>query len=87
MARCGLPKPGFPEDGIRDAVIRAGGEEMGPFYDLVARSTQELPFEECLAAVGLRITRSAAGGLSITQDASSTPEAQALRKAWLSGKP
>jgi predicted metalloprotease with PDZ domain len=46
--------PGFPEDGIRDTCIALGGPEMGPFYDRVVRSTEELPFTELLALFGVR---------------------------------
>ncbi len=83
MARHGLPKPGFPEDGIRDAVIRAGGPEMGPFYDRVARSTEEMPFEECLGFAGLTLQRSPNGVLSIVPNPSAAPEQIALRRSWL----
>jgi hypothetical protein len=30
--RDGLPKPGFPENGICDAMIGAAEHEMGPLY-------------------------------------------------------
>src|SRR5439155_18282729 len=84
MARHGLPKPGYPEDGIRDAVIRSAGPEMGPFYDLLARSTEEMPFTECLAYAGLSLWRDANGFPLIAADAASTPEQIALRTSWLS---
>ncbi len=78
LARYGLPKPGFPEDGIRDEVIRAAGPEMGPFYDRLARSTEEMPFAECLGYAGLRLEDG-----SITADPSAPNEAVDLRKSWL----
>src|SRR5262249_52976895 len=53
MERYGLPKPGYPEDGLQDAMIRAGGPDMGTFYNLLARSVEEIPFAECLSYVGL----------------------------------
>ena len=83
LARYALPKPGYPEDGIRDAVIRAGGAEMGPFYDLLARSTEEMPFEECLAYAGLQYHRSPTGSATILPNPAATPEQIALRASWL----
>jgi hypothetical protein len=79
----GFPKPGFPEDGIRDAVIRAGGPEMGPFYDRVARSTQDPPFEECLAYVGLTLQRNPSVFTTISPNPQATPHQQMLRRSWL----
>jgi predicted metalloprotease with PDZ domain len=85
MARYGLPKPGYPEDGLRDAVIRAGGPEMGSFYDLVARSTKEMPFAQCLGYAGLKLDKEG-GTYRITADKSASPEAVSLRQAWLKGR-
>lgn len=47
--------PGFGEDTIRDLCIKFGGVEMGPFYDKVARSPGELPYEELLSNVGINV--------------------------------
>ncbi len=53
--KCGRGNgPGFQEDGIREAVIKFGGAEMGPLYDRLARSTDEMPFTELLAGAGVR---------------------------------
>jgi predicted metalloprotease with PDZ domain len=87
LARYGLPKPGFPEDGIRDAVIRAGGAEMAPFYDKVARSTEELPFDECLGYAGLKLVNNDYGRYSVEVNTKASPQAQELRRAWLEGRP
>ncbi len=86
LNRYGLPKSGFSEDGIREAVIRAAGAEMGPFYDLLARSWEEMPFEECLAYAGLRLQRSG-GAFQIVADPNATEEALALRESWMSRSP
>ena len=83
MSKYGHPKPGYPEDGIREAVVRIGGAELGSFYDLLARSTEEIPFEECLAYAGLRLAQSANGSASIMADPEATPEQVALRESWL----
>lgn len=82
MARYAPPKPGYGDDGIRDAVMRAGGPEMGPFYDRLCRTMQELPIKECLGYVGL--TLDAGGGLVIAPGDSSAT--RSLRRVWLYGK-
>jgi predicted metalloprotease with PDZ domain len=87
LARYSQPRPGFPEDGIREAVIRAGGAEMGPFYDKVARSTEELPFEECLGYAGLKLVNNDYGRFSVEVNAKASPQALELRRAWLEGRP
>jgi predicted metalloprotease with PDZ domain len=86
LARYGPPKPGFPEDGIRDAVIRAGGEPMGPFYDRLCRSTEEMPFAECLAGVGLRLSGGGGSPYVITKDPNGDSRANAIRNGWLTGR-
>lgn len=83
--------PGFPEDGIRDACIQLGGPEMGPFYDRVARSTDELPFGEVFAAVGIRckIQRDESGkaeSVSVSPIAETTRRQERLREGWLTGR-
>jgi predicted metalloprotease with PDZ domain len=86
LHRYGLPKPGFQEDGIREAVMRAAGAEMGPFYDRLARSLDEMPFDECLAYAGLRLLRSGRA-FRIAEDPQASDEAAALRESWLSRSP
>lgn len=86
MQRYGLPKPGFPEDGIRDAVIRAGGETMGPFYDRLARSTEEMPFAECFVGIGLRLTGGNGASYRISPDPNAGTKIVQLREEWLTGK-
>jgi predicted metalloprotease with PDZ domain len=82
MAAHNPPKPGFGEDGLRDAFVRAGGAQMGPFYDLVARSTSEMPFAECLSYAGLRLTQDGSD-YRITVDPSAGPNEIKLRKDWM----
>ena len=67
MSRYALPKPGFPEDGIRETVMQIGGAGLGSFYDLLARSTEEMPFEGTWAmrASGWIRTRTAARASSV----------------------
>jgi predicted metalloprotease with PDZ domain len=50
--------PGFGEDDIKKTVNRVSGHDLSDYYDTLARSTDELPFAECLNAVGLTLTRS-----------------------------
>lgn len=83
LARYGLPKPGFPEEGIREAVIRAAGPEMGPFYDKLCRTAEEMPFAECLRYAGLRLVQTVGGRLRIERDLEAAPSAVALRRDWL----
>ncbi|MBS1721729.1 MAG: M61 family metallopeptidase [Armatimonadetes bacterium] len=51
--QCKDNKPGFPEDGIRAALIKVGGVGMGDIYDKWVMKPGELPVEEQLAKVGL----------------------------------
>ena len=49
--------PGFQEDDIKKTVNRISGHDLSEFYDMVARSAEELPFGECLSSVGLNLVR------------------------------
>jgi predicted metalloprotease with PDZ domain len=49
--------PGFGEDDIKKTVNRISGHDLSDYYDMVARGTDELPFAECLSAVGLKLNR------------------------------
>jgi predicted metalloprotease with PDZ domain len=48
-----LPKTGFSENGIREALVKLGGDSMGPFYDKMIRTKDEMPYDE-LTKIGLR---------------------------------
>ncbi|MBS1707546.1 MAG: hypothetical protein JSS65_02365 [Armatimonadetes bacterium] len=50
-------KPGFPEDGVRSALIKRGGEKFGRLYDTWILKPGELPIEEQLAKVGLQLVK------------------------------
>src|SRR5205085_12567272 len=59
-AQCGKGRgPGFGEDDIRAWASRVAGKDLSGYYDLLARSTQEMPISECLAYLGLKATASA----------------------------
>jgi len=45
--------PGFGEDDIKKTVNHISGKDLSEFYDTLARSTDELPFEQCLGYAGL----------------------------------
>ena len=49
-----LPKPGFDEDALRTTISDVAGADLGPLYDRMIRSTQEMPYSE-LARLGLRL--------------------------------
>lgn len=51
--RTAPPKPGYGEDDIRAAVNKIAGADLSAFYDSLARSSDELPYSECLAYAGL----------------------------------
>jgi predicted metalloprotease with PDZ domain len=58
-AQCGGgDDAGFAEDDIKKTVNRISGQDLSDFYDLLARSTGEMPFTEAFTAVGLNCTRS-----------------------------
>lgn len=68
------PGPGYEEDEIREVLNQVAGQDLSAFYNLLARSTQEMPFAECLGYAGLDIQG------RVRPDA--TPEQIALRKHW-----
>jgi predicted metalloprotease with PDZ domain len=55
-ARFRYPHPGYKEDGIRQAIIEVSGTDLGPLYDELIRSTQELPYAN-LRAIGLQVAK------------------------------
>jgi predicted metalloprotease with PDZ domain len=69
------------------------GTDLSDFFRRHVHGTEPLPYEEALAYVGLRLTRSTATAADaprtyyrIEKDDRATPEARALREAWLEGK-
>jgi len=53
-AKYRLPKPGYSEDGIKDAVNEVAGQDLSPLYDKLIRSTDEIPYPD-LAKIGLNV--------------------------------
>ena len=72
--QCAPPNPGYGEDDIRDTVNKIAGQDLTEFYNLLARSTREMPFAECLAYAGL--------DAECKPLPTATPEQLALRSAW-----
>lgn len=70
-------KPGFTEGRIRELCLQYGGAKVGVIYDKCVMTTEPLPFDDVLPAIGLRFR----GELSRSSDGDA--RATALREAWL----
>lgn len=46
---------GVPEDGFETLASAVAGEDLGEFFDIVVRSTSELPLERLLATLGINL--------------------------------
>jgi len=79
MQRHNPPKPGYGEDEIRATVNEVAGHDLTALYNRLARSTDEMPFAECLGYAGLSI--------DLTPLPSATPEQIALRDSWTGTRP
>jgi predicted metalloprotease with PDZ domain len=73
------PKPGYGEDEIREVVNLVAGQDLTAFYNLLARSTEEMPFAECLSYAGL--------DTDLKELPHVTAKQLALRKAWMRHDP
>jgi len=74
MQNYGLPKPGYEENSLRDAINEIAGADLTDFYNSLARSTEEMPFAECLGYAGLDTNLAPLPTASAAQIA--------LRKSW-----
>jgi predicted metalloprotease with PDZ domain len=74
LERHNPPKPGYGEDEIRSVVSEVAGQDLSSFYDLLARSTEEMPFAQCLEYVGLDTSLRPLPNASVQQ--------LALRAGW-----
>ena len=79
LQRHNPPKPGYGEDEIRATVNEVAGRDLTALYNRLARSTEEMPFAECLGYAGL--------SLDLAPLPIATPEQVALRKSWTGAKP
>jgi predicted metalloprotease with PDZ domain len=52
---CKGDQPGFAEDEIRNQCVRFGGPALGDMYDRIVMHAGEMPIEEQLAKVGLKL--------------------------------
>jgi predicted metalloprotease with PDZ domain len=79
MQRHAPPKPGYGEDEIRATVNEVADRDLTALYNKLARSTEEMPFAECLGYAGLSV--------NLTPLPDATPEQIALRNSWTGAKP
>jgi len=68
------PQPGYGEDELRTVINEVAGVDLSDLYDLLVRSTDEMPFAECLAYAGL--------DANLQPLPTATPAQIALRKDW-----
>ncbi len=85
-AHYAIPKPGYTPQQLRSAIVEVGGPELGPFYDRLVATTEELPYNECLAVVGLRVTEDELGSWVLAPLEGADPVAQRRRLEWLSSQ-
>ena len=65
------------------------GLDLSDFFRRHVYGVEPPPYDEALAYVGLRMKRTPEGartGYRIEKDEKASPEARALREAWLTGK-
>ncbi len=79
MRRHAPPKPGYGEDEIRAVVNEVAGQDLTMLYNRLARSTEEMPFAECLGYAGL--------GFDLTPLPTATPDQITLRDRWTGVRP
>jgi predicted metalloprotease with PDZ domain len=83
-----LPEPGYEENGILDALNQVSGTNLTPLYNLLARSTEEMPYE-IMKKIGLRLRPKAEGdpetigSYVVERDPDATTQAQQLLEQYL----
>ncbi len=82
---CRNDQPGFQENEIRRLLIKFGGADLGKIYDSWVLQPGELPVEEQLAKVGLKL-QGVGRSLSVVIDPAATHQQEALRAGWFWGK-
>lgn len=78
---------GYTEDDVERAASEVAGVDLHPWFTRYAGGTDDLPWDETLAAVGLRLTvTDAPDGKSyvVAEDPDATDAARRLRSRWLS---
>jgi predicted metalloprotease with PDZ domain len=79
---------GFTEDDVEQAATDVAGEDMRPWFARYVGGTDELPWDEYLRWVGLRVQRDGEGGdrtYTLEEDPAATPDQRLLREGWLAG--
>jgi len=79
---------GYTEQDVEAAVSEAAGVDLHPWFDKYVGGTEELPFADALALVGLRLTVHGTGAdrtFSVEEAADATPAQKRLRDSWLAG--
>ena len=78
---------GYTETDVERAVSEVAGVDMKPWFDRYIGGTDDLPWQQALDVVGLRLTLTpAAQGMpayAVTEMPNATPEQKRLRAAWL----
>ena len=74
LKQFGLPRPGYEEDELRATINEIAGQNLSPFFDALARSTDPLPFAECFGYAGL--------DANLNPLPNATDAQIALRRAW-----
>lgn len=82
MKKYALPKPGFDDAGIGDAVSEVAGTDLRPMLEQMVATTQPLPYG-VLRRVGLRLSNS----LELEKDPDAGPAETRLREAFLAARP
>ncbi|HEX8686376.1 MAG TPA: hypothetical protein VF736_06750 [Pyrinomonadaceae bacterium] len=80
---------GYTVEEFERVASQAAGFDLSDFFRRHVYGVEPPPYDEALAYVGLRMTRELSGARTtyrIVKDDKATPEARALREAWLSGK-
>jgi predicted metalloprotease with PDZ domain len=74
MQQCNLPKPGYGEDDLKETINKVADQDLSALYDSLARSTDEMPFAQCLGYAGL--------DTDVRPKSNVTAEMLALRDNW-----
>ncbi|HJQ33950.1 MAG TPA: hypothetical protein VJ866_17345 [Pyrinomonadaceae bacterium] len=80
---------GYTVEDFQRVASEVAGFDLSDFFRRHVYGVEPPPYDEALAYVGLRLTRTHEGTratYSIEKDDKATPEALALRAAWLAGK-
>lgn len=74
----------FPEDDFFEEVVNMTYPEIGDFFEKYVKNSEELPYEEYYAKVGIKAERIDVGKMSFEEDIEASEIAVNLRKVWMS---